>query len=324
VVAPRPRRVLHQPLVRLLARVGLPAALVGVVTTGVILAASPGQAEVASPAAAVSAPQAVASPAAVDRHPAGSRALTSARPAPSATPSQTAPPKDKVVPGKLTAVLELDVTGKKYASSTLNVRAEAKQHAQVVGEVKAGGRLSVTAVVRDGYRYVSFHGKGRWVTNKYLSDRAPVKAKPKARSAAPPKAKARSAAVSGGISSKPCKSGSAVERGLTPDAIKVHRAICARYPQVTAFGGVRSGGGNHGSGRAVDNMISNSTVGWQIAKWVRAHAKQLGVSEVIYSQHIWTVQRSSEGWRGMSDRGSRTANHYDHVHVSVYGNRATS
>jgi len=67
-------------------------------------------------------------------------------------------------------------------------------------------------------------------------------------------------------------------------------------------------------------MISNSTVGWQIASYVRSNASRLGVSEVIYSQRIWTVQRSSEGWRSMSDRGSATANHYDHVHVTVYGN----
>jgi hypothetical protein len=70
-------------------------------------------------------------------------------------------------------------------------------------------------------------------------------------------------------------------------------------------------------------MISNSTVGWQIANWVRANASRLGVSEVIYSQSIWTVQRSSEGWRSMSDRGSATANHYDHVHITVYGYSGT-
>jgi hypothetical protein len=46
--------------------------------------------------------------------------------------------------------------------------------------------------------------------------------------------------------------------------------------------------------------------------------------EVIYHQQIWTVQRSSEGWRSMSDRGSPTANHMDHVHVSVYGNSGTA
>jgi hypothetical protein len=99
--------------------------------------------------------------------------------------------------------------------------------------------------------------------------------------------------------------------------------LCARYPQISSFGGTRSGGGFHGSGQAVDAMISNSSVGWDAANWVRANAKRLGVSEVIYAQKIWTVQRGSEGWRGMSDRGSATANHYDHVHVSVYGNRGT-
>ena len=39
--------------------------------------------------------------------------------------------------------------------------------------------------------------------------------------------------------------------------------------------------------------------------------------DVIWAQHIWTPVRSSEGWRSMPDRGSPTANHYDHVHISV-------
>ena len=99
----------------------------------------------------------------------------------------------------------------------------------------------------------------------------------------------------------------------------MYRALCARYPQISSFGGRRSGdSGFHGTGRALDVMISNSSVGWDIANWTRANASALGVSEVIYSQKIWTVERSSEGWRSMSDRGSATANHYDHVHVSVY------
>jgi hypothetical protein len=121
-----------------------------------------------------------------------------------------------------------------------------------------------------------------------------------------------------------CSSGSKMESGLTRDAIRVHRAICARFPQVKSYGGMRADSDSyHSSGRAVDVMISGDT-GWEIAKWVRAHRKQLGVSELIFSQQIWTVQRGSEGWRSMSDRGNRTANHYDHVHVSVYGNSGTS
>ncbi|MGH8775923.1 MAG: hypothetical protein ACRDWI_12375 [Jiangellaceae bacterium] len=41
---------------------------------------------------------------------------------------------------------------------------------------------------------------------------------------------------------------------------------------------------------------------------------------MIWAQRIWTAERSSDGWRWMEDRGSDTANHYDHVHVTVYGN----
>ncbi len=92
--------------------------------------------------------------------------------------------------------------------------------------------------------------------------------------------------------------------------------MCAEFPSVTTYGGTRGGGGNHGTGHAVDIMVSGGT-GDEIAAYVRAHAAELGVTEVIWQQRIWTTQRASEGWRGMSDRGSATANHYDHVHVTV-------
>jgi hypothetical protein len=123
---------------------------------------------------------------------------------------------------------------------------------------------------------------------------------------------------SGGISEAPCSSGSSVESGLTPDAVLVHRAVCARFPEVTSYGGLRSDG-EHGEGKALDIMVSDSATGDAIADWVRTHAHELGVSEILWAQHIWTVQRSSEGWRWFEDRGSSTANHYDHVHVTVYG-----
>jgi uncharacterized protein YabE (DUF348 family) len=123
----------------------------------------------------------------------------------------------------------------------------------------------------------------------------------------------------GGLSSAPCSSGSSVEEGLTANAIAVHRAVCAEFPQVSSYGGLYPGDdGEHAVGRALDIMVSNSTTGDAIAEYARANAGALGVSEVIWAQHIWTVQRSSEGWRWMEDMGSVTANHYDHVHVTVY------
>jgi hypothetical protein len=164
--------------------------------------------------------------------------------------------------------------------------------------VHAGTKLSVTATVSDGFRHVSYHGN-RCVKNQHLCDKKPT---------------SNQSSTSGGgrIRRAPCPSGSSVESGLIPDAI----AVCHRYPQVKAFYGKRASGAYNGQGRALDCMISDSTVGWDLAKWVRANAKRLGVSEVICRQQIRTVQRSSEGWRSMSDRGSQTANHMDHVHVS--------
>jgi len=224
-------------------------------------------------------------------------------------PATAAPKPQTVVSETITPIRppKLKVIDSKYATTELNVRSEPKEDASAVASVDAGTKVSVTATVTNGFRYISYHEKGRWVKNQYLSDKKPT-----------------STVGSGGISGAPCPSGSSVESGLTPDAIRVHRALCHRYAQISAFYGRRSSGGYHGEGRALDNMISDSTVGWEIAKWVRANAKELGAMEVIYRQHIWTVQRSSEGWRSMSDRGSPTANHMDHVHVSVYGNRGTA
>ena len=70
-------------------------------------------------------------------------------------------------------------------------------------------------------------------------------------------------------------------------------------------------------GRAIDFMVSDSGLGQQVADWARAHAGELNLYDVIWQQHIWTPERSSEGWRSMPDRGSPTANHFDHVHISV-------
>ncbi len=112
-----------------------------------------------------------------------------------------------------------------------------------------------------------------------------------------------------------------MESGLVSNTIAVYRSVCAAFPAVSSWGGT-TGSGDHGAGRALDIMVTGST-GDEIAAYVRSHAKELGVSEVIWEQRIWTVQRGSEGWRGMEDRGGATANHFDHVHVTVYGNEGT-
>ncbi|ALN13999.1 hypothetical protein DUY81_14415 [Acidipropionibacterium acidipropionici] len=94
----------------------------------------------------------------------------------------------------------------------------------------------------------------------------------------------------------------------------VMKAVKAKFPGVQML---TDGSQDHASGKAVDFMVSDSSTGDAIAAYVRSNASSLGVHYVIWSQKIWNVQRSGEGWRPMEDRGSTTANHYDHVHVSV-------
>ncbi|SDT38353.1 SH3 domain-containing protein [Friedmanniella luteola] len=213
----------------------------------------------------------------------------------------------------------LEVVDTEYTRVDLNVREGADADSDLITVLKSGSKVPVTSTVRGAWQYVAYRGDGGWVRRQYL-----VESKPQPPAAQKPSSSGSSSSGSGGgLSGAACSAGSSVESGLTPDAIRVHRAICAQFPGVTAYGGVRADSlPEHPSGRALDAMVSSNGLGQQIANWVRANAKQLGVSEVIFAQKIWTVQRGSEGWRGMSDRGSATANHYDHVHVTVYGNAA--
>ena len=198
------------------------------------------------------------------------------------------------------------ITGSKYVTTDLNVWSAPALQGTLLTVLSKGTKVSVTGEVQGIWAEIVRDGVARWVKAQYLSATKPV------------------TVASGGISTAACKSGSAVEDGLTPDAIRVHRAVCALFPSVTEYGGLRSGdsGSEHSTGHAIDIMVSGST-GQEIADWLHANYRKLGISELIWEQHIWTVQRSSEGWRAMEDRGSTTANHYDHVHVTVYGNEGT-
>lgn len=70
---------------------------------------------------------------------------------------------------------------------------------------------------------------------------------------------------------------------------------------------------------AADFMVYTDTAkGYQIAEYAVANARKLHVHYVGWHEHIWNIQRAGEGWRWMADRGSPTANHMDHVHISFY------
>ena len=83
-------------------------------------------------------------------------------------------------------------------------------------------------------------------------------------------------------------------------------------------GGIGGVGGrpnvsDHPSGHALDFMtLQNTALGDRIAGYLQQNAPRLLVKYLIWKQRI----NEGSGWDGMADRGSVTANHFDHVHTS--------
>ncbi len=184
-----------------------------------------------------------------------------------------------------------------WTTETLNMWDGPGEKAEKMGEIGAIKQVSVTGRRQDGRAQIVVDGQSRWVSADYL-----VADKPEPEPAGP---------SLGGA----CSNGSSIDAGRA-SLYGIHDVVCANWPQITSYGTWRSDG-EHGQGRAIDIMISGET-GWAVANFLRANYAALGIEYIIYSQQMWSVDRAGEGWRGMSDRGSTTANHYDHVHVTVY------
>ncbi|HEY7325377.1 MAG TPA: hypothetical protein VH520_11185 [Streptosporangiaceae bacterium] len=115
---------------------------------------------------------------------------------------------------------------------------------------------------------------------------------------------------------------------VTPRMREVRDEVDRRFGPFSAIGCYRPGSdGEHPLGRACDFMLSSGGVmpaaasiqkGYDIAAWAQANASRLGIMYIIYRQRIWDVRMASSGWVPMENRGSITANHYDHVHISVF------
>ena len=115
---------------------------------------------------------------------------------------------------------------------------------------------------------------------------------------------------------------------ITPRMRGVRDEVDRRFGPFSAIGCYRPGSdGEHPLGRACDFMLSTGGVmpaaswiqkGYDIAAWAQANASRLGIMYIIYRQRIWDIRMASSGWVPMADRGSITANHFDHVHISVF------
>lgn len=115
--------------------------------------------------------------------------------------------------------------------------------------------------------------------------------------------------------------------GLTPRTITMRNLVLQTFPMPYGYGCLRPGDpGDHGSGRACDFMMSSGGSvpaedaldrGNRLAQWAIDNGNRLGVMYIIWQQKYYDV-RTGAGWKMMSNRGGNTANHIDHVHISMF------
>lgn len=126
--------------------------------------------------------------------------------------------------------------------------------------------------------------------------------------------------------------GSAAEKNLKPNALRVLRCAAQHFPEYKQYAGVGDRPANsksdHPNGLAVDVMTLDASgsyssqsardQGWKLAHWLEKNAQALGIKYLIYYAKIW--ESSGGGWKPYthpSGADDDTSLHLDHVHASV-------
>ncbi len=195
---------------------------------------------------------------------------------------------------------------RRVTKANLNLRKGPGRYYRVIKVIRKGTVVRLLGRSANGYVKVKASGRRGWVAKRYL---ARIGSSSKA--SAPVKVSR--------------KSYPSTERRLTAKTIRVHRALRAAFPKIKTVYGYRPGSaGEHRLGRALDVMLpgnyrsaSARALGKRIATWARSRSGTLKIMYVIWDQRIWNSQRSGDGWRLMSNGGSASANHKNHVHISV-------
>jgi hypothetical protein len=111
---------------------------------------------------------------------------------------------------------------------------------------------------------------------------------------------------------------------VQPQTQAAANVVVSEVPGVSGItiGGTRASAidpTGHPAGLALDYMVgaSRTALGDAVTQYHVAHWRDLCVKYIIWQQEILTSPKGS--WKPMEDRGSPTANHLDHVHVSYRG-----
>lgn len=287
-------------------RAGLIAAPIALLATGTAVSLGVQSAEVTPPEATAS--DASSSTGIVAREPVVSRngrrgALPADVPARSSDRQRSARLKEASRPRPVDVIMRRQsiaravsaATDTRWTTTELNIWTRPDQQGQRLGVLDTAVKVRVTGREFGGRQEIVLDGGARWVTAGYLDTEKP-----------------QPEAGLGGT----CTNGTSIPAGVSPNIRAIHEAVCSNFPEISTYGTLRSDG-EHAQGIAMDIMVAGDR-GWEVADFIRQYSAALGVNYVIHARNIWSVQRSAEGWRPMADRGSVTANHYDHVHVTTY------
>ena len=199
-----------------------------------------------------------------------------------------------------------------YTTSALNLRTGPGTSHQVVRVLPINTQVALTGVTQDGFSQVKDGDQLYWVSTIYLSDKRVSSDQGAVQGPAAPSPDGSTSLTFGG------SSGLTQLRETTKQVVY---AVRANYPQINTMYGYRQDPlPDHPSGRAVDIMMPNGAndvaLGDSIAAYLQANANSLNIEYLIWRQRIWI--NGDSGWTWMADRGGTTANHYDHIHVTVY------
>ncbi|MGB3955428.1 MAG: SH3 domain-containing protein [Brooklawnia sp.] len=207
---------------------------------------------------------------------------------------------------------EVTTTSKAYTTTAVNLRTGPSTNYRIIRVLSVNTEVSLTGVTQDGFSQVNDGGELRWISTTYLSD-SPV-------STSPGSVQGPNAPAPDGSHSLTFGGSSGLTQ-LRESTKQVVYAVRENYPQIHTMYGYRQDPlPDHPSGRAVDIMMPNGAndvaLGDDIAAFLQRNANSLNIEYLIWRQRIWINGQS--GWTWMADRGGITANHYDHIHVTVY------
>jgi hypothetical protein len=128
-----------------------------------------------------------------------------------------------------------------------------------------------------------------------------------------PAASSYASPSSGGHSGQGPTTGADTHGSILPDTQSFKDSLQKQFPNLTNIGGYRAPDGfnEHSSGHALDVMVPDTATQNTVRDWA---LKQPNVNYILNQQKQWNPDGSTSP---MENRGSPTANHFDHLHVNV-------